>query len=204
MRRAARTNPRWWAAVAGIALACGLIATACGSDGSDGARDSTESRSESYFGPPAGATEVAALGSADQVANLTFVDHGRRYLVHVGSVPMVRTSPDPTRSLTYTQRDGITVTATCGGSSQSSLRPGVVEVAGPLAVSWTEAGAVASVLSQDDTGLCSPTETRARRLVEFAYSLPRLDPEAWARLVAEHPIDVTGSPDSVSGSGRSR
>jgi hypothetical protein len=198
-----RTN-RKWAAAAGAALACGMIATACGSGASGGARTSAgRPTHRSYFAPPPGATQVAAIGAADQVANLTFVTHGRRYLVHIGPVPMVQTSPDPTRSATYRQPDGTKLAATCSGSSGSSTRPGVVQVAGPLSVSWAEAGVVVSALSQDETGPCSPTETQTLRLAKFVRSLPRLDSEAWARLVAEHPLDVTRSSDSMSGTGSS-
>ncbi len=194
MKLETRRNPRW-AAVAGVALACCLLATACGSGASGGGPAATaKPANESYFGPPPGATQIAAIGSADQVANLTFVTHGRRYLVHIGPVPVVRTSSDPTRSATYRQRDGTKVAATCAGSSESSAQPGVVQVAGPLSVSWTEARAVVSALSQDETGPCSPTEADTRLLVEFVQSLPRLDSDAWAHLVAVHPLDATSKP----------
>jgi hypothetical protein len=180
-----------WSAGAAMALACGLIAPACssGTAPENSASSSNTLRAGSrYYGPPPHATEVAAAGSTAHVTNLTFVADGRRYLVHTGPRPMARRSPDPARSASYQRSDGVRVSATCGGSSTSSLQPGV-QIAGPLIASWTEAGVVVSVLSQDDTGLCAPTEAAAETLVATAQALPRLDAAGWAKLVAEHPVE---------------
>lgn len=198
-----RSAKLMWSAVAATALTCGVIAPACssGTAPKNSAASSNMPRAGGlYFGPPSHATEVAAMGSSGQVTNVTFVTGGRRYLIHTGPRPMVSRSPDPARSATYRRSDGVRVTATCSGSSESSLQPGV-QVAGPLVASWTEAGVVVSVMSQDDTGLCTPAEAAAETLVARAQALPRLDAAGWAKLVADHPVDPTGGPDSVSSSG---
>jgi hypothetical protein len=197
-----RSANRMWSAVAATALACGLIAPACSSGTAPkGSASSNTPRARGlYFGPPPHATEVAAMGSAGQVTNVTFVTGGRRYLIHTGPDPMVQRSPNPARSATFQRSDGVRVTATCAGSSESSLQPGV-QIAGPLVASWTEAGVVVSALSQDDTGLCAPADAAAETLVAKAQALPRLDAAGWAKLVADHPVDLTGGPDSVSSSG---
>jgi hypothetical protein len=176
-------------------LASGSALLGCSSTGgtSEGRQEpgGSEDLTGASFGPPDGATEVSAMGSVGLVTNLVFVVDGRRYLVHTAPSPMVPESRDPARSATFDTAEGVEITATCGGLSSSSNRPDP-EIAGPLVVSWSEQDLVVSTASQDDMGPCSPTQEKAEALLRRALALPRLSPDAWDQLVADHPIDLSG------------
>jgi hypothetical protein len=176
--------------VLGVAAAM-LAFAACSSNTAP--EDGSGMTETPQFGPPVDATEVSAMGSVDLVSNLTFVVDGRRYLVHTAPTPFVPSSPDPSRTAIFKGAGGSEITATCGGATESTDEPGT-QIAGPLVVSWPDHDAVVSVLSQDDTGRCSPDQERAEQLLQMAEALPRLSAEEWNQLVNDHPVDLSGSP----------
>jgi hypothetical protein len=64
-------------------------------------------------------------------------------------------------------------------------------VSGPLMVVWQAGDQFFTVLSQDDTGPCTPSAAAAASLFQMIGTLPRSSEADWTQLVADHPITLS-------------
>jgi hypothetical protein len=76
----------------------------------------------------------------------------------------------------------------CGGSkavtATSPSSPQTAIIYGPPA-------SAINVLSQDDTGPCTPSAAAAAPLFQMIGTLPRSSEADWTQLVADHPITLS-------------